>query len=348
MNSLTTTYLDALAFSAEQASVMRALGEYRGKQRLYERQRPELLEALLTVAKIESTDASNRLEGITAPEARLEALIRKHDAPRNRSEQEIAGYRDALELIHQSRTDMPVTVNVIRQLHQCIYSYQAEQGGDWKPTDNEIVERDLDGKITKIRFTPVSAVATPQSMENLVKRYESEMVDHREPLIIIPLLILDILCIHPFRDGNGRVARLLTLLSLYHAGYDVGRFISLERVIQDSYRSYYETLEASSQGWHERKHDVMPWVDYFWGVLLRAYKEFEERVGNLDQPGKAKSQRVRESVERKVKPFRIVDIERECPDVSRETIRLVLRAMKKEGFIEPTGRGRGARWRKLQ
>jgi Fic family protein len=326
---------------------MRTLGECRGKQQLYERQRPELLEALLTVAKIESTDASNKLEGITAPEARLEALVRQHDAPRNRSEQEIAGYRDALELIHQSRTDMPVTVNVIRQLHQRIYSYLSEQGGDWKLTDNEIVERAPDGNIVKIRFEPVSAVATPQAMQNLIQRYESATTENREPLLVIPLLILDFLCIHPFRDGNGRIARLLTLLVLYHAGYDVGRFIGLERVIQDSYKSYYETLEASSQGWHESEHDVMPWLEYFWGVLLRAYKEFEERVGNLNQPGISKSQRVREAVERKVRPFRIVDIERECPDVSRETIRLVLRAMKKEGLIEPRGRGRGVRWRKL-
>jgi Fic family protein len=347
MNSLTPTYLHALTFSAEQASVMRTLGECRGKQQLYERQRPELLEALLTVAKIESTDASNKLEGITAPEARLEALVRQHDAPRNRSEQEIAGYRDALELIHQSRTDMPVTVNVIRQLHQRIYSYLSEQGGDWKLTDNEIVERAPDGNIVKIRFKPVSAVATPQAMQNLIQRYESATTENREPLLVIPLLILDFLCIHPFRDGNGRIARLLTLLVLYHAGYDVGRFIGLERVIQDSYKSYYETLEASSQGWHESEHDVMPWLEYFWGVLLRAYKEFEERVGNLNQPGILKSQRVREAVERKVRPFRIVDIERECPDVSRETIRLVLRAMKKEGLIEPRGRGRGVRWRKL-
>ena len=347
MNSLTPTYLDALTFSAEHASVMRALGEFRGKQQLYEQQRPELLEALLTVAKIESTDASNKLEGISAPDARLEALVRQHDAPRNRSEQEIAGYRDALELIHQSRRDMPVTVNVIRQLHQRIHSYLPAQGGNWKPSDNEIVERDPDGNIIKIRFKPVSAVATPQAMQNLIQRYESATKDNREPLLAIPLLILDFLCIHPLRDGNGRVARLLTLLALYHAGYDVGRFISLERVIQDSYKSYYETLEASSQGWHESKHDVMPWLEYFWGVLLRAYKEFEERVGNLNQPGMSKSQRVREAAGRKVRPFRIVDIERECPDVSRETIRLVLRAMKKEGLIEPRGRGRGVRWRKL-
>ena len=347
MNSLSDPYLDALTFTGQQVSAMRTLGEYRGKQQLYERRRPELLEALLTVAKIESTDASNKLEGITAPDARLEALVRQHDAPRNRSEQEIAGYRDALELIHQSRTDMPVTVNVIRQLHQRINSYLSEQGGDWKLTDNEIVERDPDGNIVKIRFKPVSAVATPQAMQNLVRRYESATKENREPLLVIPLLILDFLCIHPFRDGNGRIARLLTLLALYHAGYDVGRFISLERVIQDSYKSYYETLEVSSQAWHESKHDVMPWLEYFWGVLLRAYGEFEERIGNLDQPGMSKSQRVREAVDRKVRPFRIVDIERECPDVSRETIRLVLRAMKKEGLIEPKGRGRGVRWHKL-
>ena len=347
MNSFTDKYLDALTFSTQQASVMRTLGEYRGKQKLYERQRPELLESLLTVAKIESTDASNKLEGITAPDARLEALVRHHDAPRNRSEQEIAGYRDALELIHQSRTDMPVTVNVIRQLHQRVYGYLSEHGGNWKPTDNEIVEKDPNGNIVKIRFIPVSAVATPQAMEMLVDRYDSAAKDNREPLIVVPLLVLDFLCVHPFRDGNGRVARLLTILALYHAGYDVGRFISLERVIQDSCKSYYDALEASSRGWHESEHDVMPWVEYSWGVLLRAYREFEERLGNLDRPGTSKSQRVREAVERKIKPFRIVDIEYECPDVSRETIRLVLRAMKKEGLVEPKGRGRGARWRKL-
>ena len=348
MHSLSPAFLTSLTFSVEQASIMRTLGEYRGKQKLYEQQRPELLEALLTVAKIESTDASNKLEGISAPEARLEALVRRHDSPRNRSEQEIAGYRDALELIHQSRMDMPLTVNVIRQLHQGIYSFLSERGGNWKPVDNEIVERDPDGNIVRIRFTPVSAVATPQAMESLIQEYEAARKDNQEPLLTVPLFILDFLCIHPFRDGNGRLARLLTLLALYHAGYDVGRFISLERIIQESHKSYYETLEASSQDWHEGNHNVMPWVEYFWGVLLRAYKKFEDRIGSLNQPGITKSQRVRETVERKVRPFRIADIERECPDVSRDTIRLVLRAMKREGWVEATGRGRGVRWRKLK
>lgn len=348
MTSFTDTYLGALAFDTRQASIMTTLGECRGKQKLYERQRPELLEALLTVAKVESTDTSNRLEGITADPARLEELVREHNAPRNRSEQEIAGYRDALELIHQSRTDMPVTANVVRQLHQRIYSYLPEQGGNWKLIDNEIVDRNPDGDILRVRFTPVSAVATSQAMENLEECYKSAMKEKRESLIVIPLLILDFLCIHPFRDGNGRLARLLTLLALYHAGYDVGRFISLERIVHDSHKTYYESLQASSQGWHESRHDVMPWLEYFWGVLLRAYKEFEERLGSLDQPSMSKSHRVRVAVERKAEPFRIVDIARECPDVSRETIRLVLRAMKKEGLIEPKGRGRGVRWRKLK
>ncbi len=327
---------------------MRTLGEYRGKQRLYERQRPELLESLLTAAKIESTEASNKLEGVTAPDSRLEAIVRQHDAPRNRSEQEIAGYRDALELIHQSRVDMPITVNVIRQLHQRIHGYVPEQGGDWKPADNEIVERDENNNIVRIRFTPTSAVATPQAMQTLAQRYEAAIQDNREPLLLIPLLVLDFLCIHPFRDGNGRVARLITLLALYHAGYDVGRYISLERVIQDSRTTYYETLEASSQGWHQSAHNVMPWLEYCWGMLLCTYKELENRLGDLSRPDISKSQRVREAVERKIEPFRIVEIERICPDVSRETIRLVLRAMKKEGIIEPTGRGRGVRWRKLK
>lgn len=348
MNSLSPAFLTALAFSAEQASVIRTLGEYRGKQQLYAQQRPELLDALLTVAKIESTDASNKLEGISAPEARLEALVRQHDAPRNRSEREIAGYRDALELIHQSRADMPLTVNVIRQLHQRLYSFLSEAGGNWKPADNEIVERGPDGEVVRIRFTPVSAAATPQAMESLVQEYETARQNNHDPLLVIPLFILDFLCIHPFRDGNGRLARLLTLLALYHAGYEVGRYISLERIIQESHRSYYETLEVSSQRWSEGKHDAMPWLEYFWGVLLRAYKEFEGRIGNLKQSGARKSQRVRDAVERKVRPFRIVDIERECPDVSRESIRVVLRAMKREGRVEPRGRGRGVRWRKLK
>lgn len=347
MYSLNAKYLGNLSFSPAQVTTLRRLGEYRGKQELYERQRPETLEALRTVAVVESTDSSNRLEGITAPKARLEAIVEHATTPRNRSEQEIAGYRDALELIHQARSDMPVSVNVIRQLHQTMYSYLPGDGGRWKSVDNEIVERDGDGNVTRVRFRAVPAAMTPEAMEQTVELYRDSVRQGQEPLVLIPLVVLDFLCIHPFRDGNGRVARLMTLLLLYHAGYDVGRYISLERLFEESRESYYDTLEESSHGWHEGKHDWQPWTNYFWGVLTRAYATFEERVGTVGFYRGSKSQRVRDAIERTMIPFRITEIEKECPDVSRETIRKVLRSMRAEGRLETTGRGRGARWRKL-
>jgi Fic family protein len=346
MKSLEPSFLAALTYSGSDLKTLQSLGESRGKQQLYIRQRPQTLESLQRGALIESTDASNRLEGITAPPARLKALVERTIEPHSRSEQEIAGYREALELIHQSGAEIPITTNVIRQLHQWIHRYVPEGGGHWKTTDNEIVEKDEKGNIVRVRFKAVSAVSTPQAMDTLIAGYGKAHADEREPLLLIPLFVLDFLCIHPFRDGNGRVGRLLTLLLLYRAGYEVGRYISLERLYEQSQQSYYETLEASSQGWHEGRHDVMPWLRYFWGVLIKAYKEFEERVGTLEIARGSKSQRVRDAVHRKVVPFGITEIEREVPGVSRETIRLVLREMKSEGSLISEGRGRGARWKK--
>ncbi len=321
-----------------------ALGESLGKQELFIKQRPEVLQALQTVAAVESTDSSNRLEGIIAPKARINALVKDRVEPRDRSEQEIAGYRDAMELIHQAGKDMPVSSNVILQLHSRMYTYLSEEGGHWKSTDNEIVEKDAGGNITRVRFKAVPAVATPQAMQDLVGYYDQALADGLNPMVIIPLFILDFLCIHPFRDGNGRVSRLLTGQLLYRAGYDVGRYISLERRFLETSETYYETLEKSSQGWHENEHDAMSWVRYFWGVILSAYREFEERVGNIEAGRGSKSYRVREAVERKVVPFKSADLRNEVPDVSRDTIRLVLREMKKEGRIKSEGHGRGVRW----
>ncbi len=347
MNSLTTKYLSDLTFNEAELSTLRDLGECRGKQELFERQKPEVLESLQTVAKIESTDASNRLEGITAPEARLKDLVLHQTNPRNRSEQEITGYRDALELIHDSKKDMPISVNVIRQLHQRIYSYLPNPGGDWKMTDNEIVERDADGNITRVRFKATPAVMVAPSMESLVERYNQAKTDNREPLILIPLFVLDFLCIHPFQDGNGRIARLLTLLLLYHFDYEVGRFISLERIFEQTREGYYDTLEASSQQWHEAKHDIHPWANYFWGVIRKAYSEFEGRVGQIGEGRGSKSQQVRDAVDRMLRSFTVSDIERECPGVSKETIQNVLQKLKAEKVVELRGRARGARWRKV-
>ena len=343
MKSLTTGCLAGLTFSTEQVSTLKHIGEYKGKQALFQHQTPEILESLKQTAIIESTESSNRIEGVTAPPDRIEALVLKTTTPQNRSEQEIAGYRDALALIHESAAHMALSVNVVLQLHSLIYRYMANPGGHWKLADNEIVEKNAEGTVQRIRFKPVSAVETPQAMEDLVQSYKATINDH-EPLIIIPLAILDFLCIHPFGDGNGRVARLLTLMLLYHFDYQVGRYISLERIFEESKETYYQTLEKSSQGWHQGKHDVMPWLTYFWGVLLRAYREFEERVGTIRTSRGSKTEQIRKAVERRIGPFAISDIERDCPGTSRDMIRLVLRQLKADGVIAPQGKGRGAKW----
>lgn len=345
MRSLQPEYLKSLSFSDSQLTVLRTLGEYQGKQQLYFQQTPETLHALQQVAIIESSESSNRLEGITAPRKRIEKLVFQSTKPANRSEQEIAGYRDALALIHESGRYMPFAVDVVLQLHSILYRYLPQPGGLWKAVDNQIVEKNPDGSLRRIRFDPVSAVQTPTAMNALVENYGRAIdEDGREPLVVIPIAILDFLCIHPFTDGNGRIARLLTLLLLYHFGYEVGRFISLERIFEESKETYYETLEASSQAWHEGEHDVFPWMNYFWGVLLRAYDEFEERVGTIRKGRGAKTDQVRAAVERRIGPFSISDIEADCPGVSRDMIRIVLRRLKDEGAIVLQGKGRGARW----
>ncbi len=344
MHSLNDKYLNSLAFSIEQLSTLRTIGEYQGKQELYFKQSPEILKGLQQVAVIESSESSNRLEGITAPYNRIADLVVKNTPPKDRSEQEIAGYRDALNLIHQSHTHMDFSLNVVLQLHAWLYRYLPNPGGQWKTTDNEITEVYPDGK-KRVRFVPSTAFETPRAMEKLIKGYEKGIHEKSvEPLIIIPAVVLDFLCIHPFRDGNGRTARLITLLLLYHFDYQVGRYISLERIFEESKESYYETLEKSSHGWHKGKHDIMPWISYFWGVLLRAYKEFEGRVGTLTTGKGSKASHIRTTVESMIGSFSISDVERSCPSVSRDTIRLVLRELRDEGSIIPEGKGRGAKW----
>jgi Fic family protein len=185
-------------------------------------------------------------------------------------------------------------------------------------------------------------------MQGLTEGYRLALADNREPLILVPLAVLDFLCIHPFSDGNGRVARLLTLQLLYHFDYEVGRYISLERIIEESKETYYEALEASSQGWSEGCHDVFPWMRYLWGVLLRAYREFEERVGTIRSGRGSKTDRVVEAVARRIGPFSISDIEADCPGVTRDWIRVVLRRLRDDGTIVPRGKGRGARWVKRE
>ncbi len=341
MHSLSIKYLNELKFSATQVSTLTTLGEYRGKQALYFRQTPEILKTLQQAAIIESSESSNRIEGITAPRQRVEALALKSTDPANRSEQEIAGYRDGLSLIHESEDAIEFKVNTALQIHSILHRYLPQPGGHWKSVDNEIVERDHNGSIIRVRFTPVSANQTPHAMESLVERYEISIErEQKHPLIVIPLTILDFLCIHPFTDGNGRLARLLTLLLLYKFDYQVGRYISLERIFEETKDTYYETLEESSHGWH----DVFPWMNYFWGVLLRAYAELESRVGVVHRGRGIKTKEVVAAVKRRSSPFSISEIEADCPNVSRDMIRVVLRKLREEGVVRLKGKGRGAKW----
>ena len=332
MHSLLPEYLAKLRFDTQQLATLRALGEYRGKQQLFVAQSPEVLSDLRQVAVVESTESSNRLEGVVVAAHRLKSLVLKNATPQSRSEQEVAGYRDPLCLIHESAEQMPFSEGTALQLHGILYRYMPQPGGRWKATNNDITLRHPDGS-SRIRFRPVAAHLAPMMMADMIARYDTALDQHlADPLVLVPLVILDFLCIHPFPDGNGRMARLLTLQLLYHFDYAVGRFISLERIFEESKESYYETLEASSQGWHDGVHDIAPWLNYFWGALLRAYKEFKERVGTIERGRGAKGDRVRaEILKKRNLPFSISEIEEACPGISRDMVRFVLRAMKAEG-----------------
>jgi Fic family protein len=330
------------------ANLMAALGRYQGRQELYRHQAPQILETLRRIAIVESTEASNRIEGITVPPHRLEALM-AHATPETRSEGEIAGYRDVLARTHTSQVHLPLMPDSVRALHADLYAYLPGEGGDWKQRDN-VIHQVLPHGRDVVRFVPLLADETPAAMEELCDRlalaWESEQVDR---LLVTNAFTLDFLCIHPFLDGNGRLARLLTLLLLYAAGYEVGRYISLERIIESTKETYYEALWRSSQRWDTEHHDLTPWHQYSLSVLVYAYREFEERVGQLTTAPGAKTQAVRSAVEtfRPGQTFTIGDLEHACPNVSRATIRRVLNELRDQGQVECLGRGQSARWQKV-
>ena len=344
MPSLNKPYITKIVFDNNHLSVLRQLGEYRGKQELYYRKSPSALASLRQHAMIESVESSNRLEQITAPRQRIVGLVREKTVPKDRSEQEIAGYVEALRLIQATHAQLPVDAKVILQLHELLYRYHPEEGGIFKKTDNLIVEKDSDDNVAKVRFKPVPAAHTPAAVQELCHRYQ-ELLLTAETLLVIPLTILDFLCIHPFQDGNGRMARLLTLLMLHKSGYEVGRYVSLERIFEQQKDGYYQSLERSSQGWHDSKHNPFPWLNYFWGVMLAAYKEFVTKLETVKHTATAtKATQVRLAVLAKSAPFTISDIATDCPEVSSDTIRNVIRQLRDEGTIAVTGTGRSAKW----
>ena len=345
MNSFKPGFIESQPISQSLLQIIRTIGEYKGQERLYEQQSPQVLEALRREAVIESTESSNRLEGVTAPPERVVRLAENRASPQDRPEQEIAGYRDVLATIHANYANMIFSQGLVRQLHRDLFQYTTVRGGEWKVTDNQITERYPDGTVA-VRFEPVPAFLTAEAMDSLHRGFATAWSEGRlEPLLVLSAYVFDFLCIHPFLDGNGRLSRLLTLLLLYQAGYGVGRFISLDKIVEETREGYYDALAKSSQGWHEGKHTLVPWWEYLLGVVvLTAYKEFEARAGVIITGRGAQSKLVLQAVERLPSPFKVKDIERMAPGVSRPTINRVLQSLRKQGKIRVLSKGRDAAW----
>jgi len=308
--------------------------------------RPEALKTLIEIARIQSVESSNAIENITAPAARIQELVAHHAKPANRDEQEIAGYRAVLDTIDANAVHIPFTPPVVEQLHRDLYQFTNLPAGHWKTVENSIQQVAPDGART-VRFRTLPALATPAAMRELHERFAAatESGEHH-PLLLIGCYVFDFLAIHPFTDGNGRISRLLTLLLLYQADYDVGRFVSLERLVNDTRETYYDALQAAGHGWHEDGHDITPWLRYFLGILTAAYRELTDSVEAISGRG-SKREAIRRFIELSIaREFTVADVRGAVPTASQSYISKTLARLRDEGLIEPVAKGRNARWRR--
>lgn len=314
--------------------------EYKGRQQLYLSQKSEELTALVDLAKRQSTEASNDIEGIRTTNARLIQLMNDKTAPKNRNEKEILGYRYALALVHESFDYIPIRVNYILQIHKEMYKFMhVTYGGRFKDTPNEIDEEHIDGT-AEVIFKPLTPFETPMAMESLCEEYNKAINEYNvDPLLVIPVFIHDFLCIHPFNDGNGRTSRLLTTLLLYKSGYLVGKYISLEKKIQITKSEYYEALSKSSENWYKEKNDDSPFIEYLLGTILAAYRDFEDRVNIFSKKTSAKEMVVH-AIYQKLGKFTKSDIMELCPEIRSSSVEASLKELCEEGVIEKCGGGR--------
>ncbi len=322
------------------------ISEYRGMQEIFIRQAPQKLKALKEFAVIESVVSSNRIEGVNIDHQRIKPVIIGESSLNDRDEEEIRGYREVLSRIHKDSRNILVSENTIKEFHRTCRG-DIWDAGKYKEKDGDIIETYFDGRF-RVRFKTASAVKTPKMMSDLIKTWDLVSLERKiHPLISIFLFNLDFLCIHPFRDGNGRVSRLLLLLQAYHHGYEVGRYISLERVIEENKERYYETLEESSKGWHAGKNNPWPFINYMLFIFKSAYKEFEERAAHMGPERGAKTIIVKNTISNLHGNFSVSEIKVLCPEVSIDLIRKILKDMRKDGLVTSTGKGRGATWRKI-
>ena len=325
----------------EIVSYLTPIHEYKGKQHLIAERHADVLENLVEMAKIQSTESSNKIEGIYTSEERLKKIVLDKTMPRTRNEREIAGYRDVLNTIHENFQHIPIRDTFILQLHRDLYKFEgADTGGKYKVVDNIIEEEDSTGN-KSIRFNPVPAWETPEAVEELCRSFEEALyMEQIDPLILIPMFILDFLCIHPFSDGNGRMSRLLTLLLLYRAGYIVGKYISIEKLIEDTKEVYYDSLQKSSIKWHENANDYEPFVKYMLGVIVAAYRDFSSRVKWLTTENLSKPERIREIIRTTMGTITKSELLKRCPDISQVTVQRTLAELMETDEITKIGGGR--------
>ena len=324
----------------EVLSYVAKIHECKGRQELYLKQRPEELEKLVEIAKVQSTEASNAIEGIVTTNTRIRQLVEEKTTPRNRDEQEIAGYRDVLNLIHEDFDAIPITQNYILQLHKILYSHMNNpMAGRTKSVQNYISATYPDGNVETL-FTPLAPYETPEALDRICQEYNRVIGNMEvEPLIVIPVFIHDFLCIHPFNDGNGRMSRLLTTLLLYRSGFYVGKYISLEAKIAKNKDLYYNVLGQAQTGWHEGTEDVVPFIKYLLGTILSAYKDFEDRFALVETKFPA-LETVRRATMEKVGRFTKQDIRELCPTLSDSSIEGALRKLVAADELKKEGRGK--------
>jgi Fic family protein len=321
------------------------LAEARGKQELFTRQSPQKLKVLREHALIESAISSNRIEGVEVDKSRVGTLIFGKPALRDRDEEEVRGYRDALKLIHETGAKLPISEATIKRLHKLCRG-EVWDAGQYKEKGVDIIQTFADGR-SRVRFKTLPAKQTPKAMAEMIALWQRGVREKWvHPLVLAAALNLDFLCIHPFRDGNGRASRLLFLLACYHCGIEAGRYISLERLIEQNKERYYEVLEQSSQRWHEGKHDPWPTMNFLLFILAQACKEFEQRVGQLKSPRGEKTALVEGAIARQQDSFSISHLQSECPGVGVDLIRQVLKRLKEESHVVCLGRGHTAKWQK--
>ena len=340
MKNFDYSLLRTRTFDREVINYIGLIHEFKGRQQLYLEQKPRELETLVEIAKIQSTESSNAIEGIATTKARLKSLMADKTTPRDRGEKEIKGYRHVLNVIHENFDYVPLRKNYILQLHKMLYQFTEERfGGSFKDTPNEKDMVYPDGRAVLL-FKPLEPFETPYAVERICEEYDKAINTYGiDPLIAIPVFILDFLCIHPFNDGNGRMSRLLTTLLLYKSDFVIGRYISLEKKIEMTKDEYYIALQESSQNWHEEKNDDTPFIKYILGIILAAYRDFEERVNMVGKKMSAKDMVIK-AIGSKIGKFTKNDIMELCPEIGRGSVENALKALCEEGIIKKEGQGR--------